>query len=765
MEEVDQADTNYMDGKEYIFNIENLDIGVYTYQFYASDGKFSWFTITVNKPIVYNTPPTIIMQNNHTTIEDIYYEVNYKYDDKDLLNVDQLGYWNFSTDAEWLTFDKSIARLNGTPMNDDVGEYWVNITINDTIDSDFTNFTLTVINVNDAPIIITENIEIINEDELYEVEYQSVDVDSPKDSLSWDLQTNASWLDFEQVTAKLSGIPENDDVGEYWVNITVNDAELEDFSNFTLKVINVNDPPRIITTTITNAIEDELFHFQFEAKDIDNSQNELLWIIKTNANWLVIDNGRAIVNGIPLNEDVGEYWINISITDGDFNNYSNLTLTVENTNDPPEIITKDKTNATIGELYSVNYEAEDIDPVQTIFTWSMKSNTSDWLSIDPITGWLTGIPSINDVGFYWINISVTDGESGWDHHYFTLYVLKLPIQKNNAPKLLNATMTPLGGNIETSFTFSIHYYDSDGDTPKIIQVVIDNIPRNLRLGTGENASNGVYYYNTTLSEGIHTYYFMASDGLESVKTEDFTSSEIKKLEENSKEKISWYWLIWIIIVVVIIITLMFIYLFKKRKTAKIPVLKAELMKVVPKHMALPGELSGGEMAEPLGSQKIISEQLPVPAPIETQYQLPKATLSKTQRLELLEERFLRGEVDLETYKELKTKIEAQTGEDITKDDTEEQPIIYEQHPEPTTELMSEEEVLRHPIEPNHKDSPQQTETSETSAFQSEKSIQKLPQTPKSKSGLALLSQTIQQPQLSAQDQQSKSAEKERTKKE
>jgi uncharacterized membrane protein len=228
-------------------------------------------------------------------------------------------------------------------------------------------------------------------------------------------------------------------------------------------------------------------------------------------------------------------------------------------------------------------------------------------------------------------------------------------------------MTPSEGNIETSFTFLIHYFDANDDTPKIIQVVIDEIPRNLKLRPGENISNGIYYYNTTLVEGTHIYYFTASDGLDITRTKDYTTTKIEKVKENSKEQTFWYWLIWIIVIVVIIITLMFVYLYKKRRATKIPVFKAELMKVVPKHMALPGELSGGEITEPpLAPQKMISEQLPAYAPMETKYQLPKSTLSKTQRLELLEERFLRGEVDLETYKELKTKIKAQGDEDITR---------------------------------------------------------------------------------------------------
>ena len=66
----------------------------------------------------------------------LYYKVKYDYEDIDLANVDQIGTWSFLTNAEWLTFDLTTAILNGTPSNDNVGEYWVNISINDTIDID-----------------------------------------------------------------------------------------------------------------------------------------------------------------------------------------------------------------------------------------------------------------------------------------------------------------------------------------------------------------------------------------------------------------------------------------------------------------------------------------------------------------------------------------------------------------------------------------------------------------------------------------------------
>ena len=68
--------------------------------------------------------------------------------------------------------------LYGTPVNDDVGSYWVNISINDTMDIDFTNFTLSVVNINDDPFINTTNVEITYEDELYLVDYNATEIDS-----------------------------------------------------------------------------------------------------------------------------------------------------------------------------------------------------------------------------------------------------------------------------------------------------------------------------------------------------------------------------------------------------------------------------------------------------------------------------------------------------------------------------------------------------------------------------------------------------------
>jgi hypothetical protein len=100
-----------------------------------------------------------------------------------------------------------------------------------------------------APKIIVVNKPTIYEDELYFNKYSALDTNTPSWILDWSVNTNAGWLDIKE-DGNLSGIPLNSDVGIYWVNVSVTDGGYSDSTNFTLTVININDPPIITTTNI-----------------------------------------------------------------------------------------------------------------------------------------------------------------------------------------------------------------------------------------------------------------------------------------------------------------------------------------------------------------------------------------------------------------------------------------------------------------------------------------------------------------------------------
>ncbi|UCE74922.1 MAG: PKD domain-containing protein, partial [Methanomassiliicoccales archaeon] len=90
-------------------------------------------------------------------------------------------------------------------------------------------------------------------------------------------------------------------------------------------------------------------------------------------------------------------------------------------NSPPKIVSDHKYGAQGGILYYNEYEAEDLEDESSL-TWSVDTNASSWLDMNPTTGNLSGTPPSGDKGYYWVNVRVDDGHNGIDERNFTLIV-------------------------------------------------------------------------------------------------------------------------------------------------------------------------------------------------------------------------------------------------------------------------------------------------------------------------------------------------------
>ncbi|MCK5559996.1 MAG: right-handed parallel beta-helix repeat-containing protein, partial [Thermoplasmata archaeon] len=130
--------------------------------------------------------------------------------------------WSLHTNATWLT--RTGSTIQGTPLNSDVGTYWVDISVSDGTNQDSHNFTLTVQNVNDPPEINTSDVLTVNETQLYSVDYKANDIDPTNDILTWAVDTNATFLSMDSATGVLSGTPTRNDLGTYFVDVIVNDG-------------------------------------------------------------------------------------------------------------------------------------------------------------------------------------------------------------------------------------------------------------------------------------------------------------------------------------------------------------------------------------------------------------------------------------------------------------------------------------------------------------------------------------------------------------
>jgi DNA-binding transcriptional ArsR family regulator len=85
------------------------------------------------------------------------------------------------------------------------------------------------------------------------------------------------------------------------------------------------------------AFEEKFFKQKFSS--VGASEELVNWTYETNATWLNWGPENHTLHGVPTNDDVGQYWVRLNISyQNDLFDEHNFTLTVQNVNDPPEII-------------------------------------------------------------------------------------------------------------------------------------------------------------------------------------------------------------------------------------------------------------------------------------------------------------------------------------------------------------------------------------------------------------------------------------------
>ena len=344
----------------------------------------------------------------------------------------------------------------------------------------------------------------LNEDEGYSLHFNITGV-TPDSCIFY---TDASWLTWNENNETLFGTPTNVDVGTYSVYLGVAGSYYSD--EITFPIVVYNTPPEISLLHKYFVSEDEILILDLNSTD--EGEGNVTWDISSDAYWLRYNRTSGILTGNPTNLDVGTYYILATIDDGNGgSDFLNFTLDVLNT--PPMITTRNIEEIQQDKYYFNDYNST--DDGQGNIIWHLTTNAT-WLSIDTSTGVLNGTPTNDDVGVYLVNVSVSDGNGGWDYTAFTLDVGNV----NNPPLLYNANLTPSEGDTSTNFTFSVMYKDIDRDEPIDMRICLDLYwyPMTTDESGPLDFSKGVQYDITlNLTEGIHSYHYYVSDGIIGVR--------------------------------------------------------------------------------------------------------------------------------------------------------------------------------------------------------------------------------------------------------
>ena len=459
-----------------------------------------------------NHPPAITTGDITTCEQDALYSVNYEFSELDSGDVIT---WGLNTDAGWLKMNSTTGLLSGTPGNSDVGQYWVNVSVRDNYGGlGFSNFTLSVTNVNDYPVIEGLDLQEIAEDKFYHNQYDVTDIDPNDHNFTWSLSTDADFLTLDQ-TGNLSGTPDNEDVGDHFVEVKVEDGNGgQDIRNFTLTVQNVNDPPTWISVPPNATIEaDSLYSYNAQAVDVDASASIAFKISSDPKSEIIVGPGTGKISWTPA--EVGEYTVTLTATDGTVTITHKYELTVIPASGnrlptaelmfPTNGSNLDITNPTL--IWSA--EDEDGDNVTCEVFLSATVTTVEARASDSKVG--AGVSSgylilptalIPGTQYFWTVLpsdAKADGTCASGIWHFTI---SSAARLNNPPVF---TSTPiLTAYAGKAWTYTPAATDSDGD---IVSFSLDSGPAGMGL------ASGVLSWTPTAGQlGSHVVSLSATDG-------------------------------------------------------------------------------------------------------------------------------------------------------------------------------------------------------------------------------------------------------------
>ncbi|POE19549.1 putative Ig domain-containing protein [Pectobacterium odoriferum] len=450
----------------------------------------------------------------------------------------------------WLSFNPATGTFSGTPASGDIGNLTIKVTATDGSSASVsTTFSLTVTNVNEAPVVSgTIAAQSIAQGGNLNVTVPAgtfTDPDGDTLTLSATLADGTAlpaWLSFNPATGTFSGTPANGDVGSLTIKVTATDGSNASVSTtFGLTVTNVNDAPVVSGTIAAQSIaQGGNLNVTVPAGTFTDPDGDTLTLSATLADgtalpaWLSFNPATGTFSGTPANGDVDSLTIKVTATDGSNASVSTtFGLTVTNVNDAP-VVSGTIAAQSIAQGGNLNvtvpagtFTDPDGDTLTLSATLADGTALPSWLSFNPATGTFSGTPANGDVGSLTIKVTATDGSNASVSTTFGLTVTNV----NDAP-VVATPIPPQNVAQGGGFNFTVPdgtFSDPDGDTLTLSATLANGspLPSWLRFdptigtfsGTPGNADVGTLVIRVTATDGSNTS-ISTSFGLTVTNTND-----------------------------------------------------------------------------------------------------------------------------------------------------------------------------------------------------------------------------------------------------
>ncbi|RLB64307.1 MAG: hypothetical protein DRH04_11600, partial [Deltaproteobacteria bacterium] len=359
-----------------------------------------------------------------------------------------------------VTIEGTILRADAStgPENDNwTGDVDLRITATDqdqlSVQSNV--FTLSVLNVNDKPVITSTPITEVNVGESYTYQVEAVDGD--QDILTYSLVLAPQGMEMDS-TGLITWIPGYRYIGEVSVTLQVSDPYGESaIQTYTVAVQGdtaADNAPELEPVPDRTITKGENFTYTLHATDMDPF-DVLTYSLENAPSGMTVNETSGELSWTP--QTLGRFTITAVASDGLLESKENFTLTVKNNPDDnraPEITSEPEVTEIIAGEADYTYQVTATDPDEgTVLTYEL-SQGPPGMTVDRDTGLLVWNATLQSAGEYSVVIKVSDLVGASDTQEFTLMVKEsssgcylVVLLLSPQPKDLTGKDLPLKGEV------------------------------------------------------------------------------------------------------------------------------------------------------------------------------------------------------------------------------------------------------------------------------------------------------------------------------